>query len=360
MKFKLQDFLSDNKPFVSRKDPKLSNNNVWCYTFNEYLKKISHFHLSPDDPQFRSLNFIETHNFLIKENIKFLKDKEKILDWKNDTGSDIEASKFDLIVFDEMQNCYFYDQFYEFIDLILKDGLLNGKYCFLGDFKYQNLVSDEIAITKKKLPKNNLLDFEPITLYKNVRNSKSISRNAPILSGLFKKYPYELGKSDHGAVEVSFSINRIEKIKRFENIISKLHKDNVNGNDIVILSNFKINNKLNFLTETNISSYYKNIIDLTDRNIRNLNNIIDDIKNDNSIYFSTTSGFQGMESKIVIYIDPLVTTQTIHSKDFGNMKPEMLAFNAMGRANTILYLLWDSSYKDYYNEKIKIIGELSI
>ena len=89
-----------------------------------------------------------------------------------------------------MQNCYFYDQFYEFIDLILKDGLLNGKYCFLGDFKYQNLVSDEIAITKKKLPKNNLLDFEPITLYKNVRNSKSISRNAPILSGLFKKYPY--------------------------------------------------------------------------------------------------------------------------------------------------------------------------
>ena len=360
MKFKLQDFLSDNKPFVSRKDPKLSNNNVWCYTFNEYLKKISHFHLSPDDPQFRSLNFIETHNFLIKENIKFLKDKEKILDWKNDTGSDIEASKFDLIVFDEMQNCYFYDQFYEFIDLILKDGLLNGKYCFLGDFKYQNLVSDEIAITKKKLPKNNLLDFEPITLYKNVRNSKSISRNAPILSGLFKKYPYELGKSDHGAVEVSFSINRIEKIKRFENIISKLHKDNVNGNDIVILSNFKINNKLNFLTETNISSYYKNIIDLTDRNIRNLNNIIDDIKNDNSIYFSTTSGFQGMESKIVIYIDPLVTTQTIHSKDFGNMKPEMLAFNAMGRANTILYLLWDSSYKDYYNEKIKSIGELSI
>ena len=218
----------------------------------------------------------------------------------------------------------------------------------------------KLLLLKKKLPKNNLLDFEPITLYKNVRNSKSISRNAPILSGLFKKYPYELGKSDHGAVEVSFSINRIEKIKRFENIISKLHKDNVNGNDIVILSNFKINNKLNFLTETNISSYYKNIIDLTDRNIRNLNNIIDDIKNDNSIYFSTTSGFQGMESKIVIYIDPLVTTQTIHSKDFGNMKPEMLAFNAMGRANTILYLLWDSSYKDYYNEKIKIIGELSI
>ena len=360
MKYKLNNLISDYKAIVSSKDPELSDKNVWCFTFNEFLKKIAFFHLSPDDTRLKELNFIESHNFLIDENIKFLKNKDNILGWKNETGADIFASKFDLIVFDEMQNCYFYDRFYEFIDLILKNGLLNGKYCFLGDFKYQNLVSNEIAISKEKLPKNNLIDFEPITLFKNVRNSKSISRNAPILSGLFVKYPYEIGKSELGKVEVSFSNSRIEKIQKFENIIAKLHKDNVNGNDIVIISNFKINNNLNFLTEANISSYYKNIIDLTDRNIRNLNNKIDDIKNDNSIYFSTTSGFQGMESKIIIYIDPLVTTQTVQSPDFGNLKPEMLAFNAMGRANTILYLLWDSKYKHYYNEKIKIIGELTL
>ena len=85
-------------------------------------------------------------NYLINHNTNFLKDKKSIYGWKDGTGVDLEASKFDLIVFDEMQNCYFYDRFYEFMDLILKKGLTSGKYCFLGDFKYQNLVSDEITI----------------------------------------------------------------------------------------------------------------------------------------------------------------------------------------------------------------------
>ena len=61
------------------------------------------------------------------------------------------TSKFDLIVFDEMQNCYFYDRFYEFMDLILKKGLTSGKYCFLGDFKYQGLVTEGSTIKKETL-----------------------------------------------------------------------------------------------------------------------------------------------------------------------------------------------------------------
>ena len=87
-----------------------------------------------------------------------------------------------------MQNCYFYEKFFDFMDLILKDGLSNGKYCFLGDFKYQNLVSDQFLINQNKHPKNYLIDYEQVPLTRNVRNSKSISRNAPILSGLFKNF----------------------------------------------------------------------------------------------------------------------------------------------------------------------------
>ena len=36
------------------------------------------------------------------------------------------------------------------MELILKDGL-NGKYCFLGDFKYQNLVSDKFLIDQNNI-----------------------------------------------------------------------------------------------------------------------------------------------------------------------------------------------------------------
>jgi len=32
----------------------------------------------------------------------------------------------------------------------------------------------------------------------------------------------------------------------------------------------------------------------------------------------------------------------------------------MGRANTILYLMWSSAHKNYYNEKVKLIGGLSV
>ena len=67
-----------------------------------------------------------------------------------------------------------------------------------------------------------------------------------------------------------------------------------------------------------------------------------------------------MESKIVIYIDPLETTDNIMFSDTNVLRPEMLAFNAMGRANTLLYLLWNSSFEKYYNERIKIIGNLSV
>ena len=349
MKFKLKNLTNNKK--------------ISCYTFNKILIEIN-THIDPGiihDKKLKDFNFIDMHNYLIENSIKFLKNKKMLEEWKLGTGIDFEKTyKFDLIVFDEMQNCYFYNRFYEFIDLLLNKGLINGKYSFLGDFKYQNLVSAEITIPKEKLPKNNLIDFVPITLIQNVRNAKSISRNAPILSGLFKDFPYELAKSDQGEVIVSFSSSGEEKIQGFEKIISKLHKDGVNGNDIVVLSNFKLNNKNNFITETNISSFYDNIVDLTDRNIRDLNNKLPEIKKNNSIYFSTASAFQGMESKIVIYIDPLERTQTVYSPDFANLKPEMLAFNAMGRANTILYLMWSKAFQNYYNDKIKIIGDLSV
>ena len=47
---------------------------------------------------------------------------------------------YDIIVFDEMQNCFFFDNFYKLLELILKNGLINGNYYFMGDIKYQNLV----------------------------------------------------------------------------------------------------------------------------------------------------------------------------------------------------------------------------
>ena len=346
-------FLNSNRLASEEMKDKIKNfetmSSIDCFTFNRFLLEIINSVDKQISKTIFKLDFIEKNNFLINKSIEFLKADKNL----------IEKFKYDFIVFDEMQNCFFFKKFYEFMELILKDGLSNGKYCFLGDFKYQNLVSDQFLLDQNKHPKNYLIDYEQVPLTRNVRNSKSISRNAPILSGLFKTLPYQISKSEHGEVINSFCKDRSEKILRVEAILRKLKNEGVKGHDIVILSNFRLDNQYNFISDLNISDKYDHIVDLTDRNIRNLSKNIDDIKKKESIYFSTASAFQGLESKIVIYVDPLEAPPRSY-QSLDSLKPELVAFNAMGRATTILYLIWDTRLKEYYEKQLKVIGGLTV
>ena len=150
--------------------------------------------------------------------------------------------------------------------------------------------------------------------------------------------------------------NTQELLNNLQQKYESLHEEKIDGNDIVILSNFTLKNKNNILSDLNIAIYYQ-IIDLT--TVRDLNKKLPELrKQKNSIYFSTAAGFQGLESKIVIYIDPLEHKISPSSDAFSSMKTEMLAFNAMGRANTILYLLWNKGAEKFYQDKLRILGEL--
>ena len=158
-----------------------TGNSINCYTFNKFLLEI----ISSVNKQFLKsvikLEFVEKNNLLINKSVEFIK-------------ADINLKKNLIMILLYLTRCkivFFFEKFYDFMDLILKNGLSDGKYCFLGDFKYQNLVSDQFLIDQNKHPKNYLLIMKQIPLSRNVRNSKSISRNAPILSGLFKTLPYQ-------------------------------------------------------------------------------------------------------------------------------------------------------------------------
>ena len=365
-------FLNSNRLANEEMKFKLYNDenakdDFWCFTFNGFLKQIYYYasgliyNPGEEDETLKNLNFIDQHNLMIKTICNFLKDKKALKDLKEAFGSDLKYStQHDIIVFDEMQNCFFYDGFYELLDLNLKGGLANGRYCFFGDFKYQSLVTAGSAIKNETLesrkPENHLLDYRSQTLFNNVRNTKDISLHAPILSGMFKKFPYIPAKTEGGEIHNFFLNSREEKISKLVEIIKKLHEKKIDGNNIVILSNFKLSNKNNFLSDTNITDYYQ-VIDLT--TVRDLNKKLPELKKQkNSIYFSTAAGFQGLESEIVIYIDPLEQNISPFSESFISEKNEMLAFNAMGRANTILYLLWNKEYEKFYQERMKILGSL--
>ena len=74
-------------------------------------------------------------------------------------------------------------------------------------------------------------------------------------------------------------------------IIRKLKNEGVKGHDIVILSNFRLDNKYNFISELDLSGTYDHIVDLTDKNIRNLGSNIDEIKKKNVFIFQQLQPF---------------------------------------------------------------------
>ena len=323
--------------------------NINFCTFNKFLRDINiYFGNSitnlPKD-------FIAANNYLTKNALQLLnksKDNKYI---------------YDIIIIDEIQHCFFYDNFYLLIDKILNKGLLEGNYYFFGDFDYQNIIGEKLDknLLKERMPKENLQSYEQITLWHNVRNSENIAFEAPIVSGIIEQLPlpYSVTKTQ-GETEHLFCKDDEDKKNKLLNILKRLSQDNVQGNDIVILSNYTLTNNKNILNDLDISEYY-NICDLA--KIMNENGLLDkknSIKKVDTIYFSTALAFQGLESKIIIYIDPLDLSYGFAPNDDLQTSDEahMLLFNAMGRANTFLYVLWDKSFETWYKKKVRLLGNL--
>jgi nucleoside-triphosphatase THEP1 len=323
--------------------------NINFSTFNNFVRDINkHFNNNISN---LSKNFIEANNFLTKEALQLL----------NKTTDD--KYLYDFIIIDEIQHCYFYDSFYLLLDKILKKGLLECNYYFFGDFDYQNIIGEKLDknILKNRMPKEHLQSYEQIMLWHNVRNSEDIAFEAPVISGLIEELPlpYTVTKTP-GKTKHLFCKDDDDKKDNLLNILKKLSLDNVSGNDIVILSNYTLANNKNILNSIDVSQYY-NIYDLSKMsNDGVLNNDKNKIKNKDTIYFSTTLAFQGLESKIVIYLDPLDTfyQSSSNADERTTNEAHMLLFNAMGRANTFLYLLWDKTFETWYEKRLRLLGNL--
>ena len=322
-------------------------NNITFTTFNKFVRDINKFF---DTSLNLPSDFINSNNLLTTSaynNLKNYKD---------------EKFCYDLIIIDEMQHCYFYDNFYLLIDKILKNGLLNGKYYFFGDFDHQNIIGENINknILTDRDPKQNLHNYKGIHLWYNVRNSEDIALEAPIISGLFDSLPlpYTI-KNTRGDVEHIFCKDRDNKKEKLLNILKKLKKDDVLGNDITILSNYTLQNKKCIVSSLDISDIYK-MCDLS--NVKDdiiLEQAIKNLNKNETIFFSSALAFQGLESKIIIYIDPLDMDYSNNDSIKTSDAAHLMLFNAMGRANSILYLLCDKHYENWYNDRLKILGKLT-
>ena len=141
------------------------------------------------------LSFEDQNNVLTIRAVSVLKNEiENTLGNIYDKNSDY---LFDVVLIDEAQNCYFYDQFYELLNLIIKNGSFDGNFYIFGDFKYQKTVPKNFIKDKlnERMPMNNLLNIKEQMLTTNVRNAKQVAQQAPIISGYLEKLPYILNKS---------------------------------------------------------------------------------------------------------------------------------------------------------------------
>ena len=325
--------------------------NFHCFTFHNFINKIMKDIIKKEIPnelsdKINSLKFEDRTKFFLK----FI--SNTILEAEN-------LKKYDFLIMDEMQNYCHYDEFYGVFGSIIKGDLKEGKWYFFGDFDYQNLwsnsISDEI---KKKNPKLYLRDLNHEThqLTYNVRNAQQIVVHSPFLSGVAKEKlpsrPFII--KIEGQIKHYFENSVKHKSERLEKIIEDLKKQNIDGNEIVILSSNRIDNPKNYISSSNIANFFK-IIDLTQISKFGTDIIKSDEKN--CIYFSTSHAFQGMESKIIILTDPLTSpteNHKINEADYSNSKDlkNLITYNAMGRANTFLYVIWDKIHEKYVNQQI--------
>jgi hypothetical protein len=64
-----------------------------------------------------------------------------------------------------------------------------------------------------------------------------------------------------------------------------------------------------------------------------------------------------MESKIVILLEPL--SDNLNLEKNNKMSNNLLIFNAMGRANIILYNIWDNDKESYVSEQLSKILKIN-
>ena len=292
--------------------------------------------------------------------LKFEDKTEFFLKFISDTILDTEnLKKYDYLIMDEVQNYCHYKEFYGVFGSILKGDLREGNWFLFGDFDFQNLwsekKSDELIKTNPRNYLNDLKDYYHHLNY-NVRNAQQIVVHSPLLSGIFEgKLPSRpfFVKID-GFIKHHYGKNEKEKIFKLEKIIEDFYNQEINGSDIVILSSYRIENTKNILGKSNISKFY-DIVDLTQ--IKTFGKEIIDPRNKKTIYFSTIQGFQGMESKIVILLDPLSSPVEEKNENFaeysyGKNFKNLITYNAMGRANTLLHIIWDKIHEKYTSQQI--------
>lgn len=146
---------------------------------------------------------------------------------------------FDELVIDEAQDILLRPGYLDILDLILKDGLSNGRWRIFGDFEKQAIYQHSDSLSLEEVMESRLPGSFVYSLRNNCRNSPRVAELVHQLGGLRPGYNRILRPDDGNDPKQIYYKSQEEQVKRLESILAELEQSGFKGNEIVILSPFK-------------------------------------------------------------------------------------------------------------------------
>ena len=242
-----------------------------------------------------------------------------------------EVDKYDVVIIDEAQDLLSM-KYIPCIDRLIKGGISDGHWSLFYDTN-QNIFQNNVELNEciSALKRHAVL----YGLSVNCRNTNQIVWANKAISNISTG-----GRSKANGDEPKY-IKYLSKDKEFEQVqqtLMELSNEGVHGNEIVLLSRYKLDNPLNCLHGKSLRRPFKlkSYGDIWER------------KND-EVQFATIASFKGLESKVVLLIDV---------DKMEDSTSRLLHYVAVSRAKTNLFFFYNSQIEDVRQQMIKkaIIG----
>lgn len=194
-------------------------------------------------------------------------------------NDDFSFECFDMIIVDEAQDLVS-DDYLMVFDCMLKNGISLGKWQFFADFENQD-INSKTHVTEAEAREK----LENSALYRltiNCRNTHQICKEIETIANV--KYKTITNQIDGiGVDHIEYSSIDDGAIK-FDQLIDKLKKNNVDLKNVIVLSQYKKNNSFIAKSKYQINDYKL-------------------YQQSNGIQFATIQSFKGLESQVVIITD---------------------------------------------------------
>lgn len=239
-----------------------------CESFTEYIEDVAYAVFPEKCKKAKTENVSLFYSTKLPEMFKeafIVSDKEEV----------------DVLIIDEAQDLLT-PAYLDALDLILKGGLKNGRWCMFLDAELQNLYhsslnyNDILEIIKKSSP-----HFTRYFLKDNCRNTPSIIQ---YVDGIFGLHTLYRNREEQGpAVSERVYRNRKDLLTKLNKQISYLLEEGLQPNQITILSPLRF--------ERSVASELEVCKDsLADDQI-------------NYVLFSTIASYKGLESQVILLIE---------------------------------------------------------